>query len=81
VVRAVVRALDVMGALGRAGEPMTLAAVARQVGMHPTTTLRMLESLRARNMVRYDGGRYEVGPATLDLARSFLGQISISRFA
>jgi len=80
-VRSVVRALDVMGALGKAREPMTLAAVARQVGMHPTTTLRMLESLRVRNMVRYDGGRYEVGPATLELGRSFLCQISISRFA
>jgi IclR family acetate operon transcriptional repressor len=81
VVRSVVRALDVMGALGRAQEPMTLAAVARQVGMHPTTTLRMLESLRVRDMVRCHGGRYEVGPATLELGRSFLGQISISRFA
>jgi IclR family acetate operon transcriptional repressor len=81
VVRSVVRALDVMAALGRAREPMTLAAVARQVGMHPTTTLRMLESLRVRKMVRCDGGRYEVGPATLELGRSFLGQISISRFA
>jgi IclR family pca regulon transcriptional regulator len=81
VVRSVVRALDVLGALGKAREPMTLAAVARQVGMHPTTTLRMLESLRARNMVRCEGGRYQVGPATLDLGRSFLRQISIARFA
>jgi DNA-binding IclR family transcriptional regulator len=81
VVRSVVRALDVMGVLGKAREPMTLAAVARQVGMHPTTTLRMLESLRVRDMVRHHDGRYEVGPATLELGRSFLGQISISRYA
>jgi DNA-binding IclR family transcriptional regulator len=81
VVRSVVRALDVMGALAKAHAPLTLAAVARQVGMHPTTTLRMLESLRVRNMVRCEGGRYEVGSATLELGRSFLGQISISRFA
>jgi DNA-binding IclR family transcriptional regulator len=61
---------------------MALAAVARQVGMHPTTTLRMLESLRARGMVRLvDEGRYEVGPTTLELGRSFLSRISISRFA
>ena len=35
---------------------MTLATVARQVGMHPTTTLRMLESLRVRGMVRVERG-------------------------
>jgi IclR family transcriptional regulator, acetate operon repressor len=68
--------------LGKAREPMALAAVAHKVGMHPTTTLRMLESLRARGMVRLsDDGRYEVGPATLELGKSFLGRISISRFA
>jgi DNA-binding IclR family transcriptional regulator len=82
VVRSVVRALDVLAELGRAREPMALAMVARQVCMHPTTTLRMLESLRVRGMVRVnDDGRYEVGPATLDLGKSFLSRISLSRFA
>ena len=82
MVRSVVRALDVLGELGRAREPMALAAMARRVGMHPTTTLRMLESLRARGMVRLlNDGRYEVGPATLELGRCFLSRISISRFA
>jgi len=81
VVRSVVRALDVMDALGKARGPMTLAAVARQVGMHPTTTLRMLESLRVRDMVRAGARGYEVGPATLELGKSYLGRISISRFA
>jgi DNA-binding IclR family transcriptional regulator len=82
VVRSVVRALDVLAEFGSAREPMTLATVARQVGMHPTTTLRMLESLRVRGMVRLvDDGRYEVGSATLELAKSFLSRISISRFA
>lgn len=70
-----------MDALGKAREPMTLAAVARQVGMHPTTTLRMLESLRTRDMVRSGDHGYEVGPATLELGKSYLGRISISRFA
>jgi DNA-binding IclR family transcriptional regulator len=61
---------------------MALAAVARHVGMHPTTTLRMLESLRLRGMVRLvDDGRYEVGSATLELGKSFVSRISISRFA
>jgi DNA-binding IclR family transcriptional regulator len=82
VVRSVVRALDVLAELGKAREPMALAAVARQVGMHPTTTLRMLESLRLRGMVRLvDDGRYEVGSATLELGKSFVSRISISRFA
>ena len=50
---------------------MTLAGVAREVDMHPTTTLRMLESLRVRGMVRLsEDGRYEVGPATLELGKA-----------
>jgi DNA-binding IclR family transcriptional regulator len=56
--------------------------LARRLGLHPTTTFRMLESLRARAMVRPGGnGSYDLGPGTLELGRQFLCRISIARDA
>jgi IclR family transcriptional regulator, KDG regulon repressor len=56
--------------------------LARRLGLHPTTTFRMLETLRARAMVRPGGnGSYDLGPGTLELGRRFLSRISIARDA
>jgi DNA-binding IclR family transcriptional regulator len=78
----VIRALDVLIELGRGDGPVQLMPLARALGLHPTTTFRMLESLRARGMVRPSGnGSYDLGPGTLELGRQFLRRISIARDA
>ena len=82
VVRSVARALDVLIALGEAGRAATNLELSALVGLHPTTTLRMLEPLRSRGLVRQLGdASYEVGPRALDIGNAFLRRLSISRFA
>jgi IclR family acetate operon transcriptional repressor len=82
VVRSVGRALDVLIALGEAGRAATNLELSMLVGLHPTTTLRMLETLRSRGLVRQLGdASYEVGPRALDIGNAFLRRLSISRFA
>jgi DNA-binding IclR family transcriptional regulator len=82
VVRSVARALDVLIALGEAGRAATNLELSALVGLHPTTTLRMLETLRSRGLVRQlADASYEVGPRALDLGNAFLRRLSISRFA
>lgn len=82
VVRSVARALDVLIALGEAGRAATNLELSGLVGLHPTTTLRMLETLRSRGLVRQlADASYEVGPRALDLGNAFLRRLSISRFA
>lgn len=69
-------------ALSASDEPLSAVGLARRVGLHPTTTLRMLESLRSRGMVRtLGGGAYELGPRVMDLSHAFLRRLSISRHA
>ena len=82
VVRSVARALDVLIALGEAGRAATNLELSGLVGLHPTTTLRMLETLRSRGLVRQlADASYEVGPRALDLGNAFLRRLSISRIA
>lgn len=70
-VRAVLRALDVLIAVGDLGRA-DLTTVARTAGLHPTTALRMLTSLGSRDLVRQRGGRYEIGPGAFELGCRFL---------
>jgi IclR family acetate operon transcriptional repressor len=82
VVRSVVRGLDVLIALADLGRASSNAELAELVGLHPTTTLRMLESLAARQLVRPlpDGG-YDLGPRALDIGNAFVRRLSIARHA
>ena len=79
-IRSVLRALDVLIALGERGQA-DLSTVARAAGLHPTTALRMLESLRSRGFVRQRRGRYEVGPRAFEVGSAFLSRISIAEEA
>ena len=81
-VRSVTRALDVLIELARNDGPMQLVPLARRLDLHPTTTLRMLASLRARGMVRLrQHTLYDLGPMTLELGKSFVRRIAISSSA
>jgi IclR family acetate operon transcriptional repressor len=82
VVRSVVRALDVLLALAGLGRAATNSELSELTGLHPTTTLRMLESLAARGLVRQRAdASYDLGTRALDLGNAFLRRISISRHA
>jgi DNA-binding IclR family transcriptional regulator len=79
-IRSVTRALDVLLAVGDLGEG-ELTTVARTAGLHPTTTLRLLESLRSRGFVRHRRGVYEIGPRAFEVGSVFLNRVSLAREA
>jgi len=82
VVRSVVRALDVVIALSEQERPASLAGLSTLVGLTPATTLRMLESLRARDLVRRNkAGDYEVGAGAFRVGAAFLRAASVYRDA
>jgi DNA-binding IclR family transcriptional regulator len=68
-VQSLLRALDLLEALGRLGESR-LGELADEVGLHPSTVHRLLGTLCAREFVTQDGrsGRYRLGYAVLALA-------------
>lgn len=72
-IRSVTRALQVLIAVSELGEA-DLSTVARTVGLHPTTTLRMLESLRSRDLVRQRRGLYEIGARAFEIGCSFVNR-------
>jgi IclR family acetate operon transcriptional repressor len=75
-IRSVTRALDVLIQVSELGEG-ELSSIARATGLHPTTTLRLLESLRSRGFVRQRRGLYEIGPRAFEVGSSFLNRISL----
>lgn len=79
-IRSVTRALDVLVALSELGRA-DLSTVAEAAGLHPTTTLRMLESLRSRDFVRQRDGSYELGPRSFEIGSRFLDHLSLAREA
>jgi DNA-binding IclR family transcriptional regulator len=82
IVRSVVRCLDVLIALAELGRAGSNAELSAATGLHPTTTLRMLESLASRELVRQlPDTTYDLGPRSLDIGNAFLRRISISRHA
>lgn len=82
VVRSVVRSLDVLIAIADLGRTATNAELSERVGLHPTTTLRMLGSLVARQFLRQlPDGTYDLGSRALDIGNAFVRRISISRHA
>lgn len=80
-VRAVERALDLLGVLETSGRSLRLTEVARQAGMHKATTQRLLGVLERRGFVHKVRGAYQVGVASLPLAHAFLMGSSLSQAA
>jgi DNA-binding IclR family transcriptional regulator len=77
-VRAVTRALDVLLAFRELSSPVELSVIARYTGLHPTSTLRYIESLRARGLVQSVGsGGYELGSPVFELATRYLRGLSV----
>jgi DNA-binding IclR family transcriptional regulator len=73
-VPAVSRAVAVLRLLGRSEEPLGVNAMARRLGMIPSTCLHILRALAAEELVAVDpvSKRYTLGAGMLTLARSLL---------
>ncbi|MGH2670727.1 MAG: helix-turn-helix domain-containing protein, partial [bacterium] len=75
-VPALTRGLAVLRLLGRSEEPLGVNAVARQLGLVPSTCLHILRVLVAEGLVAFDPGskRYGLDAGVLGLARGYLAQ-------
>jgi DNA-binding IclR family transcriptional regulator len=74
--------LDVLIAVADLGRAATNAELAERVGLHPTTTLRMLGSLVSRQFLRqHPDGSYDLGSRVLDISSAFIRRLSISHHA
>ena len=73
-VPAVSRAIGILRLLGRGQEPMTLKAIAEELGMVTSTCLHILRVLVSEGIVKVDPGskRYSLGVGMLALARNVL---------
>jgi DNA-binding IclR family transcriptional regulator len=76
-IRSVTRALDVLTTVADLGAT-DLSTIARTAGLHPTTTLRLLESLRTRGFVRQRRNLWEVGPRAFEVGSRFLNRVSLA---
>jgi DNA-binding IclR family transcriptional regulator len=63
------RGLQILEAVARAGDPLSVAEAAVSVGLDRTVAHRLIATLAARGYLRRDGsGRYRLGPTCLALA-------------
>lgn len=62
------RGLQVLEAVARAGDPLTVAEAAASVGLDRTVAHRLVATLAARGYLQRDGGGYRLGPTCLALA-------------
>jgi DNA-binding IclR family transcriptional regulator len=82
-VQAVVRALALLDALADAPSDLGIAELSRRVGLHASTTHRLLSTLLSLGYVRQDGetNRYALGAKAFHLAESYLAQMDLRRIA
>ncbi|MFN4088245.1 MAG: IclR family transcriptional regulator [Alphaproteobacteria bacterium] len=82
-VPAVTRAVAILRLLGRSDAPMGVNAIARELGLVPSTCLHILRVLAAEELVACDPGtkRYTLASGILALARSALAQHGFARTA
>ena len=82
-VQSIVRALTLMEALGDSRGEIGIANLSKRVGLHVSTTHRILGTLIERGYARQnpDTGRYALGAKALHLADSYLGQVDLRRVA
>lgn len=77
-VRAVARALDLLVELSKWDRPATLTELSRRVDLHPTTALRLLDSLRSRGFVHQSANRaYVLGAQNFELGSAYLRSVSV----
>lgn len=73
--------LEVLAGAGGGGRP--LGALARELGLHPSTAHHLLSSLLARGFAEQEpgSGAYRLGPALLTLSRQFLRRSDLAQLA
>ncbi len=78
-VQSIERALTLMEALGEFRGEVGIAELSKRVGLHVSTTHRLLATLVARGYARQnpETGRYALGASALHLAESYLGQMDL----
>jgi len=82
-VQSIERALTLMEALGQCRGEVGIAELSKRVGLHVSTTHRLLATLVARGYARQnpENGRYALGAKALHLAESYLGQLDLRSIA
>lgn len=70
--RSLDRALDVLGVLEIAKQPLRLSEIARSAGLHVATTQRIINVLVERGFAARAGEVYTAGPAALSVAHAFM---------
>ncbi|PNU03829.1 IclR family transcriptional regulator [Novosphingobium guangzhouense] len=80
---AIARAAAVLRLLGKRGAPMGVQAIARELGLVPSTCLYVLRALTAENLVAFDPDtkRYALDAGVLTLARAWLRKDRFSDLA
>jgi len=80
-VQSIARALSLLEALGQSGAEIGIAALSKRVGLHVSTTHRILGTLIERGYARQnpDTGQYALGAKAVQLAESYLGQMDLRR--
>jgi IclR family transcriptional regulator, KDG regulon repressor len=82
-VQSLQRALSLLEALAETRGEIGIAELSRRVGLHVSTTHRLLATLIPPGYARQnpDTGRYALGPKVLHLAECFQGQVDLRRLA
>jgi len=79
------KGLTILEAIGRANAPqgLTLTEISQRLGIHRTTLLRFLTTLRARGYLERDPAteRYHLGAQVLTLASMWLADLDIRQIA
>jgi DNA-binding IclR family transcriptional regulator len=80
---AIARAAAILRLLGKSGTPMGVQAIARELGLVPSTCLYVLRALVAEDLVAFDSDikRYALDAGVLTLARQWLQRDQFSDLA
>lgn len=78
-VQSIYRAAAILGALRQAGRPLTVTDVSQALGLHRTTTHRMMMSLVDVGFIHHDPerGLYRLGLGLVELGTAVLQQIDL----
>jgi len=77
-VRAVERAVGLLGVLADSATPLSLTVIAARAGLSVPTTFRLLRTLQAQRLVAVDEhGRYLLGARVLELGHAYLRQLDL----
>src|SRR5262245_53038575 len=77
-IRAVERAIGVLGVLAASAAPLSLTAIALRAELSVPTTFRLLRTLEAQRLVSADEhGRYALGSRVLEFGHAYVRQLDI----